>query len=94
MNTKLKKIAKTAAVGIFFMALFLNVKLSLNDPFVAISNDVMAQSNTSGSNPCDAGDEKNFEGCRDRNCTELISFECTFIYAGDLVTLWGRKKTS
>lgn len=92
MNKKLNKIAKTAAVGIFFMALFLNVKLSLTDPFVTISNDVIAQSNSS--NPCDAGDGKNFEGCRDRNCTDLISFECTFIYAGDLVTLWGRKKTS
>jgi hypothetical protein len=92
MNTKFNKIVKTAAVGIFFIALFFNVKLSLTDPFVSLSNDALAQSNSS--NPCDAGDEKNFEGCRDRNCTELISFECTFIYAGDLVTLWGRKKTS
>ncbi|REG78476.1 hypothetical protein C8N25_1339 [Algoriphagus antarcticus] len=49
MNTKLKKIAKTAAIGIFFMALFLNVKLSLTDPFVTISNDALAQTSSSSS---------------------------------------------
>jgi len=49
MNTKLKKIAKTVAVGIFFLALFLNVKLSLTDPFVTLSNDALAQSSSSSS---------------------------------------------
>ncbi|REG78473.1 hypothetical protein C8N25_1336 [Algoriphagus antarcticus] len=47
MNTKLKKIAKTAAVGIFFMALLMNVKVSLTDPFLTISNEVVAQTNSS-----------------------------------------------
>jgi len=49
MNTKLKKIAKTAAVGIFFMALLMNVKVSLTDPFVSINNDAFAQSSSSSS---------------------------------------------
>ncbi len=46
MNEKLSKITKTAAVGIFFMALLLNVKVSLTDPFVTISNDAVAQSSS------------------------------------------------
>lgn len=49
MNTKFNKIAKTAAVGIFFMALLMNVKVSLTDPFVTISNDALAQSTSSNS---------------------------------------------
>lgn len=51
MNTKFNKIVKTAAVGVFFMALFMNVKLSLTDPFVSINNDALAQSSSSGSGP-------------------------------------------
>ncbi len=47
MKTKFNKIAKTAAVGIFFMALFFNVKVSLEDPFVTISNDALAQTSSS-----------------------------------------------
>ena len=47
MNTKFNKIVKTAAVGIFFMALLMNVKVSLTDPFVTINNDVFAQYNIS-----------------------------------------------
>ncbi|REG78468.1 hypothetical protein [Algoriphagus antarcticus] len=46
MNTKLKKIARTAAVGIFFIALFLNVKLSLTDPFINIDNAAIAQTSS------------------------------------------------
>ncbi|MEP0713789.1 MAG: hypothetical protein ABJ333_15545 [Algoriphagus sp.] len=49
MNTNLKKIVKTAAVGIFFMALFLNVKLSLTDPFINIDNAAIAQTTSSSS---------------------------------------------
>ncbi|REG81499.1 hypothetical protein [Algoriphagus antarcticus] len=47
MNTKLKKIAKTVAVGIFFMALFFNVKFSLTDPFINIDNAAIAQTTSS-----------------------------------------------
>lgn len=49
MNTKFNKIAKTAAVGIFFMALMMNVKVSLTDPFVFLSNDALAQTTSSSS---------------------------------------------
>ncbi|WP_192348901.1 hypothetical protein [Algoriphagus sp. Y33] len=48
MNTKLNKIVKMAAVGIFFMALLMNVKLSLTDPFINMDNDALAQSSSSG----------------------------------------------
>lgn len=46
---KLIIIAKTIAVGIFGMALFLNVKVTLDDPFVSIDNAVLAQTSSSSS---------------------------------------------
>jgi hypothetical protein len=51
MKTKVHKIAKTIAVGIFFMALFLNVKLSLEDPFIQLSSEVIAQTSSSNGIP-------------------------------------------
>ncbi|WP_228692252.1 hypothetical protein [Lunatimonas sp.] len=48
MKTKVNKIAKTIAVGIFFMALLFNVKLSLQDPFIKIDNAGFAQTSSSG----------------------------------------------
>ncbi|WP_339878757.1 hypothetical protein [uncultured Algoriphagus sp.] len=64
MNTKFNKIVKTAAMGIFFMALLMNVKVSLTDPFVSISNDALAQSSSSSSsNPpsCEAQYTEDFK---------------------------------
>ncbi len=52
MNTKFNKIVKTAAVGIFFIALFFNVKVSLENPFIRIDNAVLAQ--TSSVPSCDS----------------------------------------
>jgi hypothetical protein len=49
MKTKVNKIAKTIAVGIFFMALFFNVKVSLEDPFFELDNMAIAQTSSSGS---------------------------------------------
>lgn len=49
MKTKFSKILKTAAVGTFFIALLMNVKLSLTDPFLTVSNDALAQSSSSSS---------------------------------------------
>ncbi len=49
MKTRFNKIVKTAAVGIFFMALLMNVKVSLTDPFVSLSNDALAQTSSSSS---------------------------------------------
>lgn len=43
-------------------------------------------------NPCDAGPSKNFEQCRDKNCTELINVGCTFTYDKDVLTIWGRRE--
>lgn len=51
-----------------------------------------AQSLAGDENPCDAGDNKNFDKCRDNNCKETINVHCTFIYAQDVVTIWGRKE--
>ncbi len=52
MRAKLSKIAKFIAVGIFFMTWFFNVKMSLEDPFIQISNLVLAQNSYSSTN-CD-----------------------------------------
>ncbi|MBN3584346.1 hypothetical protein JYB64_18270 [Algoriphagus aestuarii] len=49
MNSNLKKIGKYLAVAIFFMALYFNVKVSLDDPFISLSNDALAQSTSSSS---------------------------------------------
>ena len=48
MKSRINKIAKTIAIGIFFMALFFNVKVSLEDPFLKMDNLVMAQTSSSG----------------------------------------------
>ncbi|MGM0943617.1 MAG: hypothetical protein ACQEW9_00450 [Bacteroidota bacterium] len=45
-----------------------------------------------GGNPCDAGPDKNFEQCRDKNCTELLNVGCTFTYDKDVLTIWGRRE--
>ncbi|MDO8967024.1 MAG: hypothetical protein Q8S14_20695 [Algoriphagus sp.] len=47
MKLLIKKIAKPLAIGVFFMALFFNVKVSLEDPFIKIDNAVLAQSSSS-----------------------------------------------
>lgn len=48
MKTKLSKIAKTVCVGIFFIALLLNVRFTLEDPFLQLSPAVIAQTTSSG----------------------------------------------
>jgi hypothetical protein len=50
MKTNLNKITKIIAAGIFFMALFFNVKLSLEDPFVQLDNEAVAQTTSSSPN--------------------------------------------
>ena len=53
MNTqKLKSIARATTIAIFFMAMFLNVKMTLNDPFFVIDNELLAQSSSSSSSAC------------------------------------------
>jgi hypothetical protein len=47
MKPQLNKIAKPIAIGIFFIALFFNVKVTLQDPFIRITNEVVAQTNSS-----------------------------------------------
>lgn len=43
-------------------------------------------------NPCDAGSDKSFENCRDKNCTEVLNIQCSFTYDKDVITNWGRKE--
>ncbi len=54
MKSFIKKIAKPIAIGVFFMALFFNVKVSLQNPFVRMDNAALAQSSsdTGGSVKC------------------------------------------
>ena len=47
MKFNLTKIAKSIAFTVFFMAMFLNVKVSLEDPFIKITSDVIAQMTSS-----------------------------------------------
>lgn len=49
MKLNFKKIGKYLAVAIFFMALYFNVKVSLDDPFISLSNDALAQTTSSSS---------------------------------------------
>lgn len=48
MKSFIKKIAKPIAIGIFFMALFFNVKLSLENPFIRMDNAALAQESSNG----------------------------------------------
>ena len=63
MTTKVNKLVKLAAVGLFLIALAINVKVTLDDPFTVISEEAAAQvttdSNTtsSGFNSCNVGDK-------------------------------------
>lgn len=51
MKSFIKKIAKPIAIGVFFMALFFNVKVSLENPFVRMDNAALAQTSSSSTNP-------------------------------------------
>lgn len=51
MKQKTYRIAKIIAVGIFFIALFMNIHISLTSPFLNISNDVFANSSSSSDHP-------------------------------------------
>ncbi|WP_150450790.1 hypothetical protein [Arenibacter lacus] len=48
MNTKLRKLAKLAAAGLFLVALVINVKVTLDDPFVMLSEQAIATGTGSG----------------------------------------------
>ncbi|MDO9551647.1 hypothetical protein [Rhodonellum sp.] len=64
MKTKVNKIAKAVAMGIFFMALFLNVKFTLENPFITIDNAALAQSSSSsGGGESWICCKSNSEGC-------------------------------
>ncbi len=46
MKLKIQKIAKALAIGVFFMALFLNIKISLEDPFIRMDSAALAQTSS------------------------------------------------
>lgn len=48
MKSLIKKIVKPLAIGVFFMALFFNVKVSLENPFIRMDNAALAQTSSSG----------------------------------------------
>lgn len=51
MKQLIKKIAKPIAIGVFFMALFFNVKVSLENPFIRMDNAALTQTSSSSTNP-------------------------------------------
>ena len=46
MNAKLRKLVKITAAGLFLIALAINVKVSLEDPFTMVNEKAMAQNTT------------------------------------------------
>ncbi|MDO5970758.1 hypothetical protein Q4Q35_13150 [Flavivirga aquimarina] len=56
MNTKVNKIVKLAAAGLFLLALAINVKVTLEDPFAMVSEQAMA-SDGGGSDSSDDTDD-------------------------------------
>ena len=48
MNTKLNKLLKLAAAGLFLIALAVNVKVTLDDPFVMLSEQAIATATGTG----------------------------------------------
>ena len=49
MMSFIRKIAKPLAIGVFFIALFFNVKLSLTNPTIRLENAALAQASLPGS---------------------------------------------
>lgn len=81
MNSRINKIAKTIAIGVFFMALFFNVKLSLENPFVHIDNEVMAQTSSSTSSddwPVWVCCQAQGEGCVTRDGSYYFPYDRTY----------------
>ncbi len=48
MNLKFKKIAKPIAIAVFFVALFLNLEVSLKNPYIRLNNTASAQTTVPG----------------------------------------------
>jgi hypothetical protein len=81
MKSRINKFAKTIAIGIFFMALFFNVKLSLEDPFVRIDNKILAQTSSSTSSndwPVWVCCQAQSEGCVTRDGSFYMPYDRTY----------------
>lgn len=48
MNTRLKKIMKITAAGLFVVALAINIGVTLNDPFSTVSKEALADTTGTG----------------------------------------------
>lgn len=46
MKTKVNKLVKITVTGLFLIALVINIKVTLDDPFVMLSKDAIAQSSS------------------------------------------------
>ena len=76
MNTKVNKLLKLAAVGLFLMALAINVKVTLDDPFVMLSEQAIATgSGTDSATECTCGtswwDSKVYD-CIPESCSVTV----------------------
>lgn len=49
MNPNFKKPVKVLAISVFFLALFLNIRVSLQNPFIRMDNAALAQTSSSSS---------------------------------------------
>ena len=67
MKTKIEKGLKYLAAGLFFIALVLNMKITLEDPFIMLSDTVVAQTtSTTTSSMTSTGKTKT---CREVGCS-------------------------
>jgi hypothetical protein len=55
MKSKIKKFLKPLAIGLFFIALFFNLRISMEDSNILLDNAVIAQTFEGGEKDCKPG---------------------------------------
>ena len=92
MNTKLRKITNIVAVGLFLMALAINVKVTLDDPFTIVNEEALAQQTTLPGilevvpTRCVCAESGEFLG--DANTCTIGEGECMEILCEELYSPW------
>ena len=69
MNKKVKTITTWLAAAIFLLALAINIKVTLDDPFVMLSDEAIAQTTTDD----ESGTGEKNKYCREVNCSDTWS---------------------
>ena len=85
MNTNLRKLVKLAAAALFLIALAINVKVTLEDPFVMLSEQAIAtgsgtNSGTGGGGSGTGGGGHVYKIKNDSSCTAKKLVNTTTVY--------------